>query len=531
MRLRLALAIGGLMKTRARVAVFLLGGALLPGGWNGLSGQTLGRVDFASEGLPEAKERFRTGVLLLHNFEYEDAALAFRSAREEDPEMALAYWGEAMTYNHPIWMEQDRDAAMKVLEALAPTAEGRAAKAANEWERDWIATLEVLYGEGPKEERDFAYRDAMRRMWEKYPEHDEVAAFYALSILGTAHEGRDFATYMRAAAVVQPVFQRSPDHPGAAHYVIHAFDDPVHAPLGLPAARAYSEVAPDAGHAQHMTSHIFVAMGLWDDVVAANIRARDVQNRGLTSKGRRPNVCGHYTSWLHYGYLQQGRLEAARGAMDACQERMDDNPSGSEAGYYVAMRARAAIDAEDWEAPGRYTANLDRFPALQLRYDFVDALAAIRTGQVERAQELRTRHGDLADASAPRDGILLAALDGLLAEADEPGSGMSALKEAASMEAALPFEFGPPATLMPPHELVATQLAALGRFEDAEDFWVEQLARTPQRTASLLGLARTREALGDHVAAAETYRALRGIWREADAGVPGLKEVRAAGLH
>lgn len=519
------------MRTWARVAVLLLVGALLPGKEGPLSAQTLGRVDFEAAGVPEAQEHFGLGVLLLHNFEYEDAALAFRKARDADPDMAMAYWGEAMTYNHPIWMEQDREAALKVLEALGATPDKRAAKTASEWERDWLATLDVLYGDGPKEERDLAYRDAMRRMWEKYPENDEVAAFYALAILGTAHEGRDFGTYMRAAAVVQPVFLRSPDHPGAAHYVIHAFDDPVHAPLGLPAARAYSEVAPDAGHAQHMTSHIFVAMGLWDDVVAANIRARDVQNRGLTSKGRRPNVCGHYTSWLHYGYLQQGRLDEARTTMDACQQRMDDRPNRGEAGYYVAMRARAAIDAEDWEATGRYTADLNGFPALRLRYDFVDALAAIRTGDLDRARELRARHGVVEDAPTPRDGILLSAIDGLLAEAERPGSGIPTLMETAEVEASLPFEFGPPATLMPPHELVAAQLTALGRFEDAKDFWTEQLNRTPQRTSSLLGLARTREALGDRLGAEEAYRTLSRIWRQADAGTPGLSEARAVGTH
>ncbi|MDH3224644.1 MAG: hypothetical protein OEO23_13080, partial [Gemmatimonadota bacterium] len=355
----------------ARVVVLMLAGSLLPVDTGRAAAQELGSIEFEATGTAEARDHFLKGVLLLHNFEYEDATLAFRAARTADPDMVMAYWGEAMSYNHPIWMEQDKSAAMDVLATLAPTPEARRARASTPWERDWLDAVEVLYGDGPKEARDFAYRDVMRRMWEKYPANDEVAAFYALAILGTAHEGRDFATYMRAAAVVQPVFLRSDRHPGAAHYVIHAFDDPVHAPLGLPAARAYSKVAPDAGHAQHMTSHIFVAMGLWEDVVVANIRARDVQNRSLAAKGRGPNVCGHYTSWLHYGYLQQGRLTEARATMDACQERIQDDPQPGEVGYYVAMRARAAIDAEDWAVSERYTAEpgvLDRF---RIAYDFV----------------------------------------------------------------------------------------------------------------------------------------------------------------
>ena len=247
--------------------------------------QNFGSVDFPTSGAAEAQPHFEAGLLLLHNFEYEDAAIRFRRAREIDPGFAMAYWGEAQTHNHPIWMQQDRDAALAILQQYAHTPAERLARVPTERERDWFETVEVLYGDGSKQARDFRYRDAMRRLSEKYPDDHDAAALYALSLLGTAHDGRDFAIYMKAAAVAQSVFEANPLHPGAAHYIIHAFDDPVHAPLGLPAARAYSEIAPDASHAQHMTSHIFVAMGLWDDVVTANVRARDVAERGAGAEG------------------------------------------------------------------------------------------------------------------------------------------------------------------------------------------------------------------------------------------------------
>ncbi len=492
--------------------------------------QELGSVNFPTSGDPEAQPHFEAGLLLLHNFEYEDAAGRFRRARDIDPNFAMAYWGEAQTYNHPIWMEQDRDAALAVLSLFAATSRERLARVPTQRERDWLETVEVLYGDGSKEERDFRYRDAMRRLAEKYADDHDARAFYALSLLGTAHGGRDFAIYMKAASVAQPVLEENPRHPGAAHYVIHAFDDPIHAPLGLPAARAYSGIAPDAGHAQHMTSHIFVAMGLWEDVVSANVRARDVQNAGLARAGRRANICGHYTSWLHYGYLQLGRLEEAGAGMAACMARMSDAPRRDEAGYFVQMRARAVIDPGGWARAGTITADLSAFPELALPYDFVDAMGALRTGNVRRAAQLRSSHGEPGDHANPRNAILLTEWDGLMALSQgDPATGIPLLKEAARMEEALPYEFGPPATIMPPHELLAAELAALGRQEEALVAWQDQLARTPKRTQSLLGMARTAMATGDETAAREAYAALAEAWSGADDEVAGLGEARTGG--
>ena len=511
---------------KPRVFVFLVASVPLLAPADGLA-QRLGSVNFPTSGDPAAQPHFEAGLLLLHNFEYEDAEARFRQAREIDPDFAMAYWGEAQTHNHPIWMRQDREAALAVLREYAPTAAERLARVPTERERDWLRTVEILYGDGPKEARDFRYRDAMRRLAEKYPDDHDAAAFHALSLLGTAHDGRDFAIYMQAAAVAQPVLEANPMHPGAAHYVIHAFDDPIHAPLGLPAARVYSEIAPDAGHAQHMTSHIFVAMGLWDDVVAANTRARDVQNAGLARRGRRPNVCGHYASWLHYGYLQLGRMDDAAAGMHACLARMGDAPARDEAGYFAGMRARAAIDSGEWGVARTLAADVTAFPRLALPYDFVDALAALRTGDLEGARRLRDRHGDPADTGDPRHRILLLELDGLFAlAAGDADGGISLLEEAARQEEALPYEFGPPATLMPPHELLATELAELGRHHEARLAWDEQLARTPKRTQALLGLARTAMALGDEDAAREAYATLAEVWADADREIPGLAEAR-----
>src|SRR3954469_2729655 len=161
----------------------------------------------------------------------------------------------------------------------------------------------------------------MTQLHLKYAGDVDAAAFHALALLGTAHEGRDFSIYMRSAAILEPLFPSHPNHPGVAHYLIHSYDDPIHAPLGLRAAREYSKIAPSAAHAQHMCSHIFVATGMWDDVVEANEAAVKI-TRGSAAAARGPAACGHYPFWLTYGYLQQGRTSAAASMVKDCHAAM-----------------------------------------------------------------------------------------------------------------------------------------------------------------------------------------------------------------
>ena len=248
----------------------------------------VGEVAFANSGAAAAQEPFLRGLALLHNFEYPDAAEQFRKAETIDPSFAMAFWGEAMTYTHPVWLQQDLAAARAVLARLGATPEARLAKAPTARERDYLHAVEILYGKGTKEERDFLFSDAMASIHQRYPDDVDATAFYALSLLGTAHHGRDFAIYMRSAALLEEVFPTHQHHPGVLHYLIHSYDDPIHAPLGMRAARLYGAVAPNAGHALHMTSHIFVALGLWDDVIAANEQAMRVVNQ----PPRRPRAGG-----------------------------------------------------------------------------------------------------------------------------------------------------------------------------------------------------------------------------------------------
>jgi tetratricopeptide (TPR) repeat protein len=311
--------------------------------------QELGTVDFPTSGSPAAQPLFIKGVLLMHSFEYDDAREAFGEAQKADPAFAMAYWGEAMTYNHPVWQRTSPDLAKAALAKLAPTAEARRAKAQTEKEKDWLGAVEKLYGSGDKLARDLAYADAMKRMSEKYPNDDEVKSFYALSILGTNHGARDFSIYMRAAALVEQVYAKNPQHPGAAHYLIHAYDDPIHAPLGLRFADAYSKIAPSASHALHMPSHIYVAMGMWDESAAINERSvkaadarRDARKLDVDQRGF------HALLWLVYSHTQQGRYDTARGVLAQMDAAAKESGSVRTRSHLALARAAWLIETRKW---------------------------------------------------------------------------------------------------------------------------------------------------------------------------------------
>ena len=495
--------------------------------------QLLGEISFPNSGAEAAQADFVEGVLYLHNFEYEDARDAFLRAQAIDPDFALAYWGEAMTHNHPIWQQQDREAGVAALAKLAPTPDERQAKVASEREAAYLGTLEVLYGTGEtaelsKEERDDHYRQAMRRLSERHPEDDEARAFHALSILGSAHEGRAFATYMRAAAFAGQVWDRNDHHPGAAHYLIHSFDDPIHAPLGLPMARTYAKIAPAAAHAQHMTSHIFVALGLWQDVVDANIVARRVQNDGFAERGRPPRLCGHYPYWLEYGYLQLGRFDDARQVLAACVASLEDGGEEREPWHLGAMRARYLIDSGRWSEADELMPTSEAVDTSSANFTFIDGLRAHEAGDLEGVWRAVTALREIDEGFEAEEAEILALeLEGLHLLTSDPEAAIETLTRAAEAEAALPYMFGPPAIVKPTAELLAEVLVDLGRAEAALEVFRQQLERTPGRVAARLGLARAAGETGRIALAREIYGSLVAQSKAAEATPEWLGEARA----
>jgi tetratricopeptide (TPR) repeat protein len=457
---------------------------------------------------------FTRGVLFLHSFEYASAAEAFRAAQTADPEFAMAYWGEAMTYNHPLWNERNRDRALHALGRLGSTPGERRAKTSTGRERMFLDAVEVLWADGPKAERDTAYSEAMSDLVRAFPDDVEARAFYALSLMGLSQAVRAVPTYMRAGAIALEILREHPNHPGAAHYVIHAFDDPIHAPIALPAARAYSRIAPDAAHAQHMTTHIFTAMGMWNEVVSQNIVAAD-----LTWWGP-----GHYTSWLTYGLVQQGRFADAEQYLLDAYERLAGVTRAGPRSYMATMRAHHVINTERWDDPSlEWDLDLDGvWPMARAIDTFVGGYAALERGDRDRAVVALSRLGDMPvdEQDLGKREVLARELKGLLLlDAGRADDAVALLQSAAALELSLPAEFGPPDIVKPSFELLGEVLLELNRSAEAQSAYEQALSLAPRRALSLMGLVQAAGAVGDRKSASRARVALREIWGAADPGL------------
>jgi tetratricopeptide (TPR) repeat protein len=480
-----------------------------------------GHVEFTNSGAAFAQADFLDGLALLHDFEYPAAADAFRRAETADPGFAMAYWGEAMTFNHPIWMQQDLAAARAALNKLAPTPAERLAKAKTDREKAYLTAIEILYGTGNKEDRDFRFETAMANIHERYPDDVDAAALYGLSILGTAHAGRDITTYMRAAGVLEEAWMNHHEHPGLVHYLIHSYDDPVHAPLGLRAARIYARIAPDAGHSQHMTSHIFLALGMWPATVEANLAAIGAVDRARKLKGKGPSHCGHYESFLDYAYLQLDQVDNARNSLRACHTAVEaqagmEHPSNSMdhddslSGSYANLRLGFLINTGEWTGdvagwPLRRSAG----PGARLDFAFARAMGEIAQGHIVAAREslgdlaavgrevidIETKRGDSDPTYRVRPEIMLLEARGLLAEKEKDFAGAEKyLRQAVALEETLPISFGPPTIDKPTHELLGEFLVRRDRKSEAHTEFERALARTPGRRLAERGFESTSEA-------------------------------------
>jgi tetratricopeptide (TPR) repeat protein len=491
----------------------------------------MGVISFENSGAPAAQADFLAGLAALHNFQYPVAARAFQRAQAADPQFALAYWGEAMSYNHAVWHEQDPVAARAALAKLGATPEARAAKAPTPREKAYLAAVEILFGEGEKGDRDRRYALAMEQLHAKYSDDVDATCLYALALLGTSEAGRDIPTYMRAAALMEEVFERNPQHPGAAHYLIHSVDDSVHAPLGLRAAYAYAKIAPASPHAQHMTSHIFLALGMWDETAAANERTIELINNAMRARNKDAPLlgCGHPVTWLSYAYLQQGRFTDARRLIDGCSEEMRSHPvmpehemgaqsaldsDNSSAASFAAMRSRYLIDSGDWSGPiAAMKVNVEGLITAEFTRDWVDAYAAVRFGKldaaipaIQRSKNSLKRYvaaataaGIAPDAPAQRLAkIEEQQLDGLLLlKRGRTQEGTALLSAAAAGERASPMEFGPPSLDKPANELLGEVLLEQGHAKEACAAFESAQTLAPGRGQSLIGLSKCARQLGN----------------------------------
>ena len=491
----------------------------------------IGTIVFPTSGSGEAQEHFLRGVTILHSFGWKQAIAEFRRAQAIDPDFAMAYWGEALCYNHPLFPTQDLVKPREVLARLGATPEEREAKAPTAREKGFLRAVEALFAdEGDVASRKIAHRDAMRRLYEQHPDDPEVAAFTSLAIQQVAY--LDFpntvAERVEAGAIALEVFARNPDHPGAAHYTIHAFDDPMHAVLALPAANRFAEIAAAVSHARHMPSHIYIQRGMWERVSQSNDDAFAVAE-ALWEPGDAPNDLVHSLDWGQYGDLQRGDLEKAQrwiAKMEALAEKLGDNPFA--AMVLPQVKARFVIETEQWQV----LPVTESSPAPEL---LATGLSAIRTDDVGTAERARDRLAVLAEeaASRPPSRMLrseiiaiahleLAALVAL--ERGDEEQALAHLAEGVSLAEALGAPRGAAQPIKPVHELGGEMHLQLGDLAAAEELFTASLERTPNRPRSLLGLARTYAAQGRRELAVEQYAKLAGVW----AGRPALPELEEA---
>jgi tetratricopeptide (TPR) repeat protein len=523
---------------------------------------SLGRISFPTSGSAAAQAPFIRGLLLLHSFEYDDAIEAFRQAQRIDARFAMAYWGEALAYNQPLWYNENLEKGRAALARLAPTRAARQAKAPTAREQAYLDAVEKLFGEGGKPARDRAYADAMGELTRRFPDDQDAAALYALALLATVPSGqRDTALSLKAGAIAAAVLEKNPEHPGAAHYALHAFDDGEHAAMGLKAARIYARIAPASSHARHMPSHVFLPLGMWDDAVAADESAfaasvDRVKRLGLSMA----QADFHSLSWLHYEYLQQGRFTKAREVMKTVESAIagsaptrpgrptSPTPPAPPAppahadhveseigrgfgpmslkGELASMKARLVLENGDWKAM-QGQPNFDNIDEL-----FALGVASVALNDPGRAtaalEHLTGASTTLPDRDAREIAQIMAAqLEGMmrLGRGDRPGA-LASLARAAGLEARRPTPVARPYPVKPAGELYAEILLGTGDAAAAIAQFKASLARTPRRAASLLGLARAASAAGQAKLAADTAREFLNVWRLADKDRPELAEAR-----
>ena len=458
--------------------------------------QIYGSTDFPTSGSPEAHEVFIIGLLQLHNFEFDDARASFQAAKELDPNFGMAYWGEALSYEHMLWSRYNTEASRAVLDSLGSSHAQRAEFFPTEREEDYLRSIEILFDEGTQEEREIAYSAALEEMYRKYPDDLDAAALYAVSLITTSHGGRDYSRYMRAGAITEDILDSNPRHPGALHYQIHSYDDPVHAPLGLRAAKVYSEVAPSAVHALHMGSHIYFALGMWEQGLDRNIRSYEEAIARIPEGGPYGNQAYHALTWVIYALNQLDRDDEAAEYVTRIQDQMTRFPQPPHRQNFIAGRASFLVDSGNWDHPlADVEVDYDGLAQYYVATDqYIQGVIALKKGDMSGAQaalagiggadpiETRSRR-----AMVPR--LLHLALEGQIElEEGNTDTALALMDQAAQLEASVPPEYGPAQPVQPTAELLADTYLSLGEHDLARASYDLSLKNFVNRERSTKGL-------------------------------------------
>lgn len=529
------------------------------------SSTPLGHVEFPVTGGEAARKHFLRGLLALHSFWYEEARDEFRAATKAQPDFAMGYWGEALTYYHPIWGQEDVAAEKKALDGAPAHPE------VTQRELAFLGAARALVGDGDFAAHAEKYKEAMRAVHERWPDDDEATTLYAVALLGTVdRKSPAFRRQAEAAALCLDVFARNPNHPGAAHYIIHAFDDPDHALLALPAARRYAQIAPEAFHARHMPSHIFVHLGMWPEAAAANESSWAASQTWIANKMHDASYGDfHSLSWLQAIYLEMGQRKKGDEVLGRAKKALEEAKRDQAwmRVTYARMLTKNVVEEDDW-------GHLDEKMAPLGPVELVDPPAAPQGApatagaprptagchpapegdDAKAARRLRAwiawlraeqalAKKDVAAAISAADAILhfvpkndfaidewhaaelqLRGRAAMLRGA--PQTGLKLIGQAADLEdretPSGPIESGVSA-----RERLGEAYLSINKPADALREFRRALDLHPRRARVLLGCARAATAAGDPSAAA-FWSELAKVWSAADSDTPGVDEVRKA---
>lgn len=481
----------------------------------------IGTFDFPTSGSPAAQRHFELGVGYLYSFGMTQAQHEFRTAQEIEPDFAMAYWGEAFTYQHPFF-GQKSDGPGEALMKLGATSAERLAKAPTEREKGFLRAAEAYaLTEGDMPERRTAWMHAMADLYQSFPDDDEVKAFYALSMLaGATAAGPDRERInMRAGALALELFKKNELHPGGAHYVIHAFDDPVHAPLALEAAVKYASIAPAVSHALHMPTHIFIQHGMWNEVSKWNHTAFNAA-LDLWQPGDPAGDLNHSSDWGQYGDLQLGDLKTSNEWIARAEAVLKNIPGDARSSSTVeSMRARHIIESQLWQtqefsedlsvtqlsALGVSAANLGE---LALANQVVNKLSAMMAASPSNLQA-KFVYLEVAALTLHKESMSQSVVD--VAKRQQS---VALLKEAIALEEQQLPPNGAPTPLKPVHELAGEIMLEMGMAEESAKLFEVSLQLLKNRPWSLLGAARSYAKMNDTAKASAKYRALLAVWSD-----------------
>ena len=518
-------------------------------------GEKLGRVSFNISCTPKAQKQFNRAVAWLHSFEYEEAEKAFNEVATTDPRCGMAYWGVAMSNYHPLWAAPLPD---ELKRGSAAVAKAKMAGAQTQRERDYIAAIEVFYADALNPDnsikvdhrtRTFAYHEAMKRLHQANPADQEAAVFYALTLIATGMMSND-KTYSRekkAALILNRVLARQPQHPGVAHYLIHSYDFPALAHLALPAARSYAKLAPASAHAQHMPSHIFIRLGLWQEAIRSN---RDAES-SAKAFATRHKMAGAWDEQLHamdylaYGYLQSGQDKQAWAVLDEMQKIKSVEPQTFKVAYsFAAIPARYALERKRWDEASKLTlpANTvgmfpwDSFKWAEAHIHFARAVGFARLGNADSARK------EVESLTVIRDGLTIgkgeydwakqvdierqiAAAWLAFAEGKREES-VNLMRAAADLDDATDKHPVTPGAILPAREQLGELLLELQQPGAALQEFETSLRSAPERFNGVYGAARAATLIGDSKKAKSYYAKLVALTHPSATDRPEIREAK-----